>query len=143
VRRSRIFDRSKCKHVSPVMVNAVGGRPPRPLPEMRRDRTGARDHRCRAAGHLVPRGACRPVGGRRHSLFKEGGLVSSQEVQLGTRVRVREGHGRAELRGLLGTLDQRWGNSDYPAFLVWLEDGRFELFWDYELEEAEEGSPID
>ncbi len=69
--------------------------------------------------------------------------MSSQEVQLGTRVRVREEHGRAELRGLLGTLDQRWGNSDYPAFLVWLEAGRFELFWDYELEEAEEGSPTD
>jgi hypothetical protein len=71
------------------------------------------------------------------------GLVSSQEVRLGTRVRVREGHGRVELRGLLGTLEQRWGNSDYPAFLVWLEDGRFELFWDYELEEVEEGSPTD
>jgi hypothetical protein len=26
---------------------------------------------------------------------------------------------------------------------VWLEDGRFELFWDYELEEVEEGSPTD
>jgi hypothetical protein len=75
--------------------------------------------------------------------LKRGGLVSSQEVRLGTRVRVREGHGGAELRGVLGTLDQRWGNSDYPAFLVWLEDGRFELFWDYELEEAEEGSPTD
>lgn len=144
MRRSRIFDRSKCKHVSPVMVNAVegGGRRAHCLRcgaigPVRETTDAARQAISSREGH-----ADLWVGDDTLSL-KRGGLVSSQEVQLGTRVRVREGHGRAELQGLLGTLDQRWGNSDYPAFLVWLEDGRFELFWDYELEEAEEGSPTD
>lgn len=67
--------------------------------------------------------------------------MRSREVRRGTRVRVQEGHRRPELRRLLGTVAQRWGNSEYTAFLVRLEDGRYELFWDQELEEVEEWSP--
>ena len=62
--------------------------------------------------------------------------MRSQEVRRGTTVKVREGHRRPELRGLLGTVAQRWGNSDCAALLVRLEDGRYELFWRRELEEA-------
>ncbi len=69
--------------------------------------------------------------------------MSSREVRLGMRVRVREGYRRPELLGFLGTVEHRWGNSDYPAYLVWLENDRFELFWDYELAEVEEGSLTD
>jgi hypothetical protein len=58
--------------------------------------------------------------------------VRSREVLRGTRVRVSEGHRKPELRGLLGTVAQRWGNSDYTALLVRLENGRYELFWDHD-----------
>ena len=145
MRRSRILHRSKCKHVSPVMVNAVEGGGHRAhclrcgaIGPVRETTDAARQAISSREGHADLR-----LGDDTLSLVKGGGLVSSQDVRLGTRVRVREGHGRAELRGLLGMLEQRWGNSDYPAFLVWLEDGRFELFWDYELEEVEERSPTD
>ena len=43
-----------------------------------------------------------------------------------------EKHRRLELRGLLGTVAQRWGNSDYTALLVRLENGRYELLWDHD-----------
>ncbi len=55
--------------------------------------------------------------------------MPSREVLRGTRVRVSEGHRRPELRGLLGTVAQSWGSSDYTALLVRLENGRYELFW--------------
>jgi hypothetical protein len=55
--------------------------------------------------------------------YEREGLVRSREILRGTRVRVSEGHRRPELRGLLGTVAQKWGNSDYTALLVWLETG--------------------
>ncbi len=58
--------------------------------------------------------------------------MRSREMLRGTRVRVSEGHRRPELRGLLGTVAQKWGKSDYTALLVWLETGRYELFWDHD-----------
>lgn len=33
-----------------------------------------------------------------------------------------------------GTIEQCWGSPDYPAVDVRLEDGRFELFWFYQLD---------
>lgn len=47
-------------------------------------------------------------------------------------MRVSQGHRRPELRGLLGTVAQRCGNSDYTALLVRLDNGRYELFWDHD-----------
>jgi hypothetical protein len=62
-----------------------------------------------------------------------------EEVRLGARVRVREGYRKLEMRGFLGTVEQRWGNPHHhTALFVRLEDGRYELFWDHELEEVEE-----
>jgi hypothetical protein len=62
-----------------------------------------------------------------------------EEVRLGSRVRVREGYRIPEMRGLAGTVEQRWDNPNHhTALLVCLEDGRYELFWDHELGEVEE-----
>ena len=65
-----------------------------------------------------------------------------EEARRGTRVRVRETHRKPELRGLLGTVQQRWGSPDYRiALLVWLDEERYELFWSYELEEIGQKVP--
>lgn len=66
--------------------------------------------------------------------------MRSQEVRRGTRVKVREGHRTPEVRGLLGTVAQRWGKSDYTALLVRLEDERYEMFWHHELEGGRGGA---
>jgi hypothetical protein len=66
-------------------------------------------------------------------------VVRSEDARRGARVRVRETHRKPELRGLLGTVQQRWGSPNYRvALLVWLDEGRYELFWSYELEEIEQ-----
>lgn len=44
-------------------------------------------------------------------------------------VRVRAGHWKSEFAGVLGTVQRCWGNSEYAAVDVLLEDGRLELFW--------------
>jgi hypothetical protein len=36
------------------------------------------------------------------------------------------------------TVEHKWGHPDYPALDVRLEDGRLELFWFHELDEASE-----
>ena len=72
------------------------------------------------------------MGGQRHSVVREVRLVRSQEVRRGTTVKVREGHRRPELRGLLGKVAQRCDNFDYTALLVRLDNGRYELFWDHD-----------
>jgi hypothetical protein len=59
----------------------------------------------------------------------------SEEAQIGKRVRIRQEYRSAALRGLVGTIEKRWGNPDYIALDVLLEDGRSELFWHHELEE--------
>ena len=65
-----------------------------------------------------------------------------EEARRGMRVRVRETHRKLELRGLLGTVQQRWGSPNYRiALLVWLDEERYELFWSYELEEAGQKLP--
>jgi hypothetical protein len=43
---------------------------------------------------------------------------------------------RPELRGLVGTVEWRYGFPDYPALNARLEGGRLVLFWANELEEA-------
>lgn len=51
------------------------------------------------------------------------------EARPGTVVRVREGHWKADLAGMLGTVQQCWGGSEHAAVDVLMEDGRVELFW--------------
>jgi hypothetical protein len=53
-------------------------------------------------------------------------------------VRVKEDQWKSEFAGMLGTVEHRWGSPDYPALDVRLEDGRLELFWFHELDEASE-----
>jgi hypothetical protein len=62
----------------------------------------------------------------------------SEEARIGKRVRVRADHPSVPLRGLVGTIEKRWGNPDYVALDVVLDDGGLELFWHHELEEIAE-----
>ena len=65
-----------------------------------------------------------------------------EEARRGTRVRVRETHRKQELGGMVGTVQQRWGSPNYGiALLVLLDEGLYEMFWSYELEETEQKLP--
>jgi hypothetical protein len=63
--------------------------------------------------------------------------MTSEEAQIGARVRVGESGWRSEWWGLTGTISARWGNPEYLALDVLLEDGRTQLFWHHELEEMD------
>ena len=52
----------------------------------------------------------------------------------GARVRVRPGYHVPGFDGMPGTVTERWGAPEHPAFDVTLEDGRRRLFWFHELE---------
>ena len=65
--------------------------------------------------------------------------MMSEEPRIGLRVRVGESGWRSEWRGLTGTITAKWGNPDYLAFDVLLDDGRTQLFWYHELEEIAQG----
>jgi hypothetical protein len=41
---------------------------------------------------------------------------------------------RPQWRGLTGTISGRWGDPEYPALDVLMDDGRSHLFWHHELE---------
>lgn len=69
-----------------------------------------------------------------------GSLVKPEEAQVGMRVRVCEPLHRADLIGREGTIRARWGNPDHVALDVVLDDGRSQLFWHHELEEAQDGA---
>jgi hypothetical protein len=62
----------------------------------------------------------------------------SEEARIGKRVRIRADHPSTALRGLMGTIEKRWGHPDHVALDVLLDDGRLELFWYHELEEIAE-----
>ena len=64
--------------------------------------------------------------------------MHSEEAEVGKRVRVGPGHGNTDLRGLIGTIERRYGSPDYAALEVRFGDGRSELFWHYEVEMAED-----
>jgi hypothetical protein len=66
---------------------------------------------------------------------KENSGVLSEEAQIGKRVRIRIDHRSTPLRGMVGTIEKRWGDPDYIALDVLLDDGSSELFWHHELEE--------
>jgi hypothetical protein len=65
-------------------------------------------------------------------------FLQSQEALIGARVRVLETDRRVELRGIFGTIEHIFGQADYVAFDVRLDDGRLELFWPHGVESAEE-----
>jgi len=67
----------------------------------------------------------------------EGVSVDSKQVrQISMRVRVKRTYSMPELKGQVGTINQRYRGVHYPVFKVCFEDGRSELFWSHELEEA-------
>lgn len=61
--------------------------------------------------------------------------MRSQDVRIGLPVRVSELHRRPDFRGQTGVVQQRYGDAAYD---VRFRDGRSELFWHYELQEARE-----
>jgi hypothetical protein len=64
--------------------------------------------------------------------------VLSEEAQIGKRVRVREGARlRPTLPAAVGTIRKRWGDPNYTALDVLLDDGSLQLFWHHELEEVD------
>jgi hypothetical protein len=65
-------------------------------------------------------------------------FLQSHEALLGARVKVLETERRAELRGMLGTIEDHFGHPEYLALDVRLDDGQMELFWAHGLESAEE-----
>ena len=69
-----------------------------------------------------------------------GSLIRPEEAQVGKKVRVHESLHRADLKGKEGTITAKWGSPDYVALDVELDDGRSQLFWYHELEEAEDGA---
>ena len=61
--------------------------------------------------------------------------MTSEEAVIGARVRVSESGWRSEWWGLKGKIRGKWGDPEYLALDVLLEDGRTQLFWHHELEE--------
>lgn len=57
---------------------------------------------------------------------------------IGTRVKVREDHRSAQLRGEKGTIEHRWGDPHYVALDVLLDNGLLQLFWFHELQAIED-----
>ena len=66
--------------------------------------------------------------------------MNSEQAQIGSRVRVGKSGAHSELWGLTGTVSAMWGNPEYLALDVRMEDGRTQLFWHHELEEISEGA---
>src|SRR5215217_9559599 len=64
-------------------------------------------------------------------------FLESHEALVGVRVRVLETDRRPQLRGMLGTIEHRFGHPEYVALDVRLDDGQLELFWAHGLENAE------
>ena len=57
-------------------------------------------------------------------------------------VRVLETDRSAELRGMHGTIEHRFGHPEYLALDVRLDGGHLELFWAHGLESAEEAEKV-
>ena len=74
----------------------------------------------------------------RSSERKSTARMRSEEAKIGRKVRVRPEHRRPEFRDRRGTIEQRYGSSDYAALEVRFDDGDTQLFWYYELDEVED-----
>ena len=68
--------------------------------------------------------------------------MESKEARIGMRVRVGESVRESELRGLIGTIRGRWGDPEYLALDVLLDEGRLELFWHHELDATDYLHPV-
>ena len=68
--------------------------------------------------------------------------MQAHEARPGTAVRVRESLRKPDFEGMIGTIKGCYGDADYPALDVQLEDGRLELFWFHQLETLEESSSV-
>ena len=64
-----------------------------------------------------------------------------EDVRVGTTVMVRSDYRKPRRQGAVGTIKKRYGTPEYRAFEVLFSDGRSELFWDHQLEEAKGFSP--
>lgn len=58
-------------------------------------------------------------------------------AQPGARVMVRRDYALAGLRGVIGTVEQEYVHFACRILGVRLGDGRYELFWQHEIEAAE------
>jgi hypothetical protein len=67
--------------------------------------------------------------------------MTPDEALVGMRVRVRQDHRSAQLRGQKGTIKHRWGAPDFVALDVLLDDGVLQLFWFHELQAIEDRDP--
>jgi len=63
-----------------------------------------------------------------------------EDARLGTRVRVQLDYRKSHRQGTLGTIRRHYGTRYYTAFEVLFPDGKSELFWEHQLEEAREPS---
>ena len=63
--------------------------------------------------------------------------MKAEDVQLGMLVQVSQLHRKLDYRGQSGVIQQRYGNESYAAFDIQFLDGRSELFWHHELDEAQ------
>jgi hypothetical protein len=70
--------------------------------------------------------------------YGEGCILEAYDARRGIVVRVREDHWKADFAGMLGTVQKVWGQSEYAAVDVLMEDGRLELFWLPNLDAVEE-----
>ena len=61
--------------------------------------------------------------------------MTSEEAQIGMRVRVREDHRITELRGKEGVIIGSYGQPNYMALDVRFPEGRCRLLWAGDLEE--------
>lgn len=62
--------------------------------------------------------------------------MGSEEVRVGTRVRVRREHRIESRRGAVGRIVGRYGGREYIAVEVRLSDGQCRLFWPEDLKEV-------
>ena len=64
--------------------------------------------------------------------------MEAYDARRGTKVQVREGHWKRRFAGMCGTVQHLWGQPEYAAVDVLLEDGRSELFWLTDLSVVDE-----
>ena len=65
--------------------------------------------------------------------------MRSDRARIGATVRVRDGHRRPDLSGMVGTVMRAYVSSGRTALHVRPEDGRWQLFWLPELDELPDG----
>ena len=67
--------------------------------------------------------------------------MKSENVRVGTTVRVRDNHRIAERRGMVGRIADRYGGEGYIAVDVRFSGGQRRLFWPEDLEEIPSPRP--